>query len=123
MEELFIPDLDEVKHQVEDEDQQERVHLTFFSLGEQWERYTQNAQRLHRRQALIQLPERERVRLVRTPTVPERALSDADLEELQATLARQSGRVRAEAQREIARREQERLVVESPVRYYEEVEP
>jgi hypothetical protein len=123
VEELFIPDLDEIKHVVEDEDQQERVHPTFFSLGEQWERYTQSAQRLHRRQALIQLPEREKVRLVRTPTVPERTLGDAALEALQAQLARQSGRPRAEAEREISQREQERLVVESPVRYYEEVEP
>ena len=120
--ELFIPDLDEVKHLVADEDQQERVHPTFFSLGEQWEKYTQRAQRLHRRQALIQLPERERVRLVRTPTVPERTLSDADLEALQATLARQSGRPKAEIEREIAQREAAPLVVESELRYYEDVE-
>jgi hypothetical protein len=54
--------------------------------------------------------------------VPERTLADTQLEELQAQLARQSGRPKGEIEREIVRREEAPLVVESEVRYYEEVE-
>ncbi len=122
VEELFLPDLAEVKHQVEDDRQRERVHPTFFSLGEQWEKCTQLAQRLSRRHCLVQLPERERVCLVRTPTVPERSLSDAELEALQAALARRSGRLKAALERAIDAREHTALEVEPAVRYYEEVE-
>lgn len=118
---LFLPDLVEVKHQVDDEGQRARVHPAFYSLGEQWERYTQMAQRLPRRHCLLQLPERERVWRVRTPTVPGRTLSEEALEALRAELARQSGQPRSALEREIAARES---VLEDPptVRYYEEVE-
>ena len=118
---LFLPNLAEVKHLVDDEDQRERVHPAFFSLGEQWERYTQMAQRLPRRYCLLQLPEREGVRRVRTPTVPGRTLSEEALETLRASLARQSGRPRLALEREIAARES--ALEDAPtVRYYEEVQ-
>jgi hypothetical protein len=98
------------------------VHPTFFSLGEQWEKYTQRAQRLPRRHCLIQVPEREQVRVVRTPTVPERALPDSALESLTCSLAKQSGRLKSELEEEITRREQTALEAEPAVRYYEKIE-
>lgn len=122
VEELFLPDLAEVKHQVDDDRQRERVHPTFFSLGEQWEKYTQRAQRLPRRHCLIQVPEREQVRVVRTPTVPERTLPDKKLESLARALAQQSGRLKSELEQGISRREQAALEAEPAVSYYEKIE-
>jgi hypothetical protein len=125
VEELFIPDLSQVKHEVENENSRERTHPTFFSLGEQWERYTQLAQRLPRRQALIQLPEQERVRRIRTLTVAERGISEAALEVLRGELACASGRPRADLEAALARRQsaQTALAKELTVRYYEDTDP
>jgi len=92
VEELFVPDLEEVKHEVKDEAQRERTHPTFLSLAEQWERFTQRAQKLGRREILVQLPEREGLRGLRTATVPDSGVSAHELEELKTELARQSGR-------------------------------
>ena len=39
VEELFAPDLQEVKHEVEDEEQRPRIHPTFSPLFEQWEKF------------------------------------------------------------------------------------
>jgi hypothetical protein len=120
--ELFRPDLQAIKHQVPDPISRERSHPAFYPLGEQWEQVTQMAQRLRRRQALIQLPERAPVRLIRTLTVPGRAIQDAALAALQAQLARQSGRPRAELERAIASRGHETaLEIAPPVRYYEDI--
>jgi len=123
VEELFIPQMAEVKHEVQDDVQKERSHPTFFSLGEQWEKYTQQAQRLTRRHAMIQLPERERICTVRTPTVPERAISDDALARLQRDLARQSGHSRRSLERAIGEREARQTALESEpeLRYYEEI--
>jgi len=92
VEELFVADLDEVKHEVQDEAQRERTHPTFFSLAEQWERFAQRAQGLARRQILVQLPEREGLRGLRTATVPAPGVSAQELEGLKRDLARQSGK-------------------------------
>jgi hypothetical protein len=81
----------DVKHEVADEGQRERIHPAFFSLGEQWERFTQRAQRLPRRQTLVQLPEGRGVRQLRTPDVPEGHLSASEARRLKADLARRSG--------------------------------
>jgi DNA helicase HerA-like ATPase len=123
VEELFIPHLAEAKHVVEDKTSRERTHPAFYSLGEQWEKYTQLAQRLHRRHALIQLPEQERVRVVKTLAVPGRQVSDQALAELQDRLARQSGQSREVMELAIRRREEAQTALEKgpPVRYYEDV--
>lgn len=123
VEELFIPQMAEIKHEVQDDLQKERSHPTFFSLGEQWEKYTQQAQRLPRRHAMIQLPEHERICTVRTPTVPERTLSDQALERLQRDLARQSGRPAVALNQAIVVREaqQTALAAAPEMRYDEEI--
>ena len=92
VEELFVPDLEEVKHEVKDEAQRERTHPTFLSLAEQWERFAQRAQGLARRQILVQLPEREGLRGLRTATIPDPGVSAQELERLKTDLARQSGK-------------------------------
>ena len=105
VEELFVPRLDAVKHEVSDTAQRERTHPTFVSLGEQWERFTQLAQRLPRRQTLVQLPERESIRRLRTLDVPESKLSAAGLRRLKRELARQSGMSRRDMERALGRRQ------------------
>ena len=86
------------------------------------QKYTQRVQRLPRRRALIQLPEREREQMVRTPTVPERQVSDKALEDLKCYLAKQSGRATEEVEAAIARRGKETaLEKELPIRYYEDI--
>ena len=94
VEELFMADLKEVKHEVEDERQQERTHPTFYSLSEQWEQFTQGAQRLPRRHILVRLPEQEGVRRLRTVTVSKGSVSGDKLEALKEDLARRSGKPR-----------------------------
>lgn len=119
VEELFVPRVEEVKHEVDDEEQRERTHPTFFPLGEQWERFTQMAQRLGRRQTLVQLPEREGVRRLRTMTIPERHLSGEELGTLKRELARQSGKARADMEQGLQEREPGRARPE--LEYYEPV--
>jgi len=103
--ELFTPSLEAVKHVVADEAQRERTHRAFLSLAEQWERFTQRAQRLARREILVRLPEEERVRTLRTMTVPQSEVPDKELMALKRALARGSGCPREEMARAIAKRE------------------
>ena len=123
VEELFLPDLAEIKHQVEDDRQRERSHPAFLSLGEQWEKYTQLAQRLPRRQALLQLPESEKILRVRTMTVPDHGVSGEVLAKLQADLASQAGMPVARMDAALHQREAEQDVLAKgpPVRYYEDI--
>src|SRR5512142_3365816 len=67
-----------VKHTVEDEDAVERTHPTFFPLLEQWERHTQAIQRLKVGEAFVRLPD-DRVRRVKTPTLPAVSVSSEQL--------------------------------------------
>jgi DNA helicase HerA-like ATPase len=76
------------------------------TLAEQWEQFSQQAQKLGRREILVQLPEREGVRRLRTCTVPQTQCDAAQLERLRKQLARQSGRSVAAMRRALARREQ-----------------
>jgi len=75
------------------------------TLAEQWEQFTQRAQRLGHREMLVQLPDREGVRCLRTCTVPPTKLGEAQLEELQKRLARQSGMSVAAMRRSLTARE------------------
>jgi hypothetical protein len=87
-------------------DPQARAQGPKESLAEQWERFTQQAQRLGPREVLVQLPHREGVRRLRTCTVPQTDLNVAQLEVLKKKLAKQSGRSVASMRRALARREQ-----------------
>ena len=103
--ELFVPLLEEVKHEVEDESQRERTHPAFYALSEQWERFTQLAQRLRRRETLVQLPEREGIRRLRTVTIPDRGTTRGALVALKLDLARRSGISRSIMARTVSERE------------------
>ena len=105
VEELFVPDLEAVKHQVQDASQRERSHPLFSPLAEQWERFTQRAQGLGRRRILVRLPEEERVRALRTMTVPQVDVSPGEMATLKRSLARHSGLPRRAMERAIARRD------------------
>lgn len=105
--ELFVPDPTLVKHEVEDEEQQDRTHPVYHPLSEQFEAFTQTVQRLKRRSILVQLPERDDVLQLRTLTVPQSQISREELEEIKTTLARQSGRPRSELEEQIANRAQQ----------------
>jgi DNA helicase HerA-like ATPase len=107
---LFQVDGEEVKHTVEDEDQQERSHPVFYSLSEQWEKSTQSVQNLPPRWAWVKTAE-GKVAKIRTITMRDRACSDATLSELKRILARRGGRARGQLQAEIAGR---RTSVEQP---------
>ena len=121
VEELFVPDLEAIKHQVADESQRERTHPTFLSLAEQWERFTQRAQHLARRRILVRLPEEQRIRALRTMTVPHSEIDAGQLADLKRSLAKQSGQPRRAMERAIERRE--RRARPAKTAYYEDVEP
>jgi len=89
---LFTPDLEEVKHEVEDEVQKERTHPTFYPLLEQWERFIQLVQSLPRRSTLVQLPETQEVVRLNTVPVHDGGCSAAELEKLKRTLSRRAGK-------------------------------
>ena len=105
VEELFTPNIEAVKHEVQNETQRERTHPAFLSLSEQWERFTQRAQRLPRRQILVRLPEEEGVRALRTMTVRQNSVSASEVTALKRALARGSGRPLKEMMEAIANRD------------------
>jgi DNA helicase HerA-like ATPase len=80
------------------------------TLAEQWEGFVQQAQRLGRREMLVQLPEGEGVRRLRTCTVPQTKVSPGALDALKQRLAKQSGQSVLAMRRALARREGTRLV-------------
>jgi hypothetical protein len=102
---LFMPDPAAVKHVVEDPDAQERSHPVYQHLLEQVEVFTQTLQRLKRRQIVVRLPDDDRVLRLKTPTVPSPRVSRQQLDQIKAALARESGKPRAELEREIANRQ------------------
>jgi len=81
------------------------------SLAEQWERFTQQAQRLGPREVLVQIPDYEGVRRLRTCNVPQVRLNARQMETLREKLARQSGR-RVSAMRRLLWRRQQALGVQ-----------
>lgn len=76
------------------------------TLAEQWEQFSQQAQKLGRREILVQLPEREGVRHLRTCTVPATNVSPGALDALKQQLARQAGRSVAAMRKALAQHEQ-----------------
>jgi hypothetical protein len=119
VEELFTPDLEEIKHEVEDPERREGTHPAFSPLSEQWERFTQRAQCLPRRRTLVRLPESDRVRSLRTPTVPDLSAWKGRVEELKEALARRSGMPVKEMKAALASRQREAQAPRTS--YYEPV--
>lgn len=107
---LFMPDPTQIKHEVTDEQAQERSHPLFNSLSEQFEVFTQMIQRLGRRQVLIKLPEAEKVAHVRVPAVPKACLTAAQLEQMKAYLVQQRGKSYQQLEAEIAQRAKQHQV-------------
>ncbi|RIK32794.1 MAG: hypothetical protein DCC55_36200 [Chloroflexi bacterium] len=101
---LFMPDPQAVKHEVTDEQAQERSHPLYNPLAEQFETSTQTIQRLSHRRVLVKLPDTEQVAQVRVPVVPKSLLNTAQLERLKAYLAQQVGEPRKDLETEIAER-------------------
>jgi hypothetical protein len=102
--ELFMPNLQAVKHEVRDSEAQERTHPVFDPMFEQFERFTQSIQRLRRRWTLVKLPERERVYRLRVPNVPSSRLSAERLAAIKTALAKHVGNPSREVEEEIAKR-------------------
>jgi Type IV secretion-system coupling protein DNA-binding domain len=75
---LFMVDGEEIKHEVENEYQQEKSHPVYYSLQEQWEQAVQAIQSLRPRTCLVKAPQRGVVK-IHTMRVPQCTLSEAEL--------------------------------------------
>jgi hypothetical protein len=103
---LFMPDFQAVKHEVQDAAAQARTHPVFDPMLEQFERFTQLIQRLRHRRVLVKLPDSEHTYEVRVPTVPPASISAGRMATLQQALAKAAGRDCTLVEAEIAMRAQ-----------------
>ncbi len=87
---LFVISGEEIKHQVESSDAQERTHPVFYQLNEEWEKATQEIQNLKPRACLVKAPQRGVVK-IRTTTIPKHHLAEKQLESLRLALSRKDG--------------------------------
>lgn len=101
---LFMPDPSKVKHEVTDEQAQERSHPLYNPLSEQFETFTQSIQRLGQRQVFVKLPGDDKATQVRIPEVPQCRVNPDYLEQLKSCLAQQAGRTRQQLEAEIEKR-------------------
>lgn len=104
--ELFMPNLQAVKHVVRDSEVQQRTHPLFDPMVEQFERFTQMIQRLRRRKVLVRLPDREHVYRLRVPKVPQAPLGAQQLDAVKRALGKVVGKSRKLIEQEIAQRVQ-----------------
>jgi hypothetical protein len=116
---MFLVNGEEIKHEVENEVQQEKSHPVYYSLQEAWEGATQAIQTLKPRACFVKTPQ-GRVRRLHTISIPDRALSGKDLEGLKVSLIRQVGR----AYSGVYEKNGEQGLVREPMEttYYEPVE-
>ena len=112
--ELFMPNMSAVKHQVKDEDAQERIHPLFDPMMEQFERFTQMIQRLKSRRVLVKFPEREQVYNLKTPSVPKPRVTRLQLEQIKDVLVKQIGLPRDQLEQHIQVRNERFAVNKSP---------
>lgn len=84
---LFFVDGEEIKHEVENEPQQERTHPVYYSLPEAWEKTTQAIQALRPRDCFVKTPQHG-VAKIKTLAVPGNPLSKKNLTNLIAQLSR-----------------------------------
>ncbi|MHB1357912.1 MAG: TraM recognition domain-containing protein, partial [Anaerolineae bacterium] len=90
------------------------------TLAEQWEQFSQQAQKLGRREILVQFPECEGLRRLKTCTVPAANVSPGALDKLKKQLAKQSGQSVLAMRGMLARRERAHSV-QHKVGYYEKI--
>lgn len=102
--ELFMPNLQAVKHEVRDSEAQERTHPVFDPLLEQFERFTQMIQRLRRRRVLVKLPNKEKVYRLHVPNVPPSRLGTQQIEEIKKMLTKAVGKPCTGLEQEIVKR-------------------
>jgi hypothetical protein len=95
--ELFVPQVG-ATDMAPQEQPTRRQTPHFVSLAEQREEFTQRILHLPRREFLLQIAGEQKVRRLRTVTLPDLQPSPADQEALQSDLARRSGRPVAQMQ-------------------------
>ncbi|TAK28852.1 MAG: DUF87 domain-containing protein [Chloroflexota bacterium] len=108
----------QVKHQVADESAVERTHPVFYSLAEQWERFTQELQELRPRHAYVCLysPKRRALPLrlllksrsravtkVRTPSIPDPEVDEVTLQRVEQTYLELYFRPKHEIEKEMSK--------------------
>lgn len=86
---LFLVGSERVKHEVEDEAQQPKVHPVFYSLQEEWEEAIQEIQNLPPRTFLIKVQRRGTAK-VHTIPIPTTRLKERELDTLRSTLMQSS---------------------------------
>jgi hypothetical protein len=114
---LFMPNLQAIKHEVKDSTAQERTHPIFDPMLEQFERFTQMIQRLRRRKVLVRMPDRWQVHRLRVPLVPGSRLKALQLEAIKRDLTKAVGKPCGEIEQEIVARANEHgvpLYIEQP---------
>jgi Type IV secretion-system coupling protein DNA-binding domain len=116
---LFMVDGEEIKHEVEDELQQEKSHPVYYSLSEAWEKSIQAIQTLRPRSCLVKTPHGG-VRKLHTISIPDHAISDEDLEGLKLSLLRKVARPYSALRNEPAPHQEK--AAPAPITYYELVD-
>jgi len=92
MNQVFFPDTERIKHEITDEDAQQRSHPLFESIYNQVEVATQHVMRLQNREIIVKLPGREELQQLTTPTVPKARVSWDEVHRIKHTLYHHSGR-------------------------------
>lgn len=103
---LFQADGERIKHEVENEYQQEKTHPVYYSLQEEWEQAIQAIQNLRPRTALVKAPQK-RVAKIHTITISHHSFSENDLESLRLSLTRRDGQPCWQLREEIEKRRTE----------------
>jgi len=114
---LFLADSEKIKHEVENEYQQEKTHPVYYSLPEEWEKAIQTIQNLRPRICLVKAPQKKVAR-IHTITIPNHSVLP-ELEALQTTLSRKAGEPYRRMREEIDKRK--RIGQTSEVTDYEPV--
>ncbi|MCB0143399.1 MAG: ATP-binding protein [Caldilineaceae bacterium] len=87
---LLLPNPDLIKHEVVDDEAQERSHPLYETLMNQLEMGIQRLMRLKKRHMLVKLPERDTLLLLRTPNAPTKRTHKTTLEQVKSVLIRQA---------------------------------
>jgi hypothetical protein len=93
---LYLPDPEQIKHEVADPEQQERTHPIFENVANQLEMAVQEIMRLRRRHILVKLPDSDTLLRLRTPTLPKPHIGRSQLEQIQQALATAVGQPRSQ---------------------------
>ena len=93
-EELFLPDPEKIKHEVDDPQAQGRTHPQFESLIDQKEMFVQSIHDQDRRQILVLPPEGNQPISLRTIDVPNPSIKPDQLDELKIKLLKGVGKQR-----------------------------